>query len=131
MTTLEMVPISPGKGEKMTTYEMVQGSEMKHAGRFVVGMVVGALAGAVTSLLLAPQSGQATRHLIQTKTIELRDRTVSTAGSVSEKVRTKADQIKAGVSGKAMDLTHQGKEMLARQLDRVSIAAENGKKALQ
>ena len=115
----------------MTTYEMAQGSEMKHAGRFVIGMVVGALAGAVTSLLLAPQSGQATRHLIQTKTIELRDRTVSTAGSVSEKVRTKADQIKAGVSGKAMDLTHQGKEMLARQLDRVSIAAENGKKALQ
>src|SRR5512140_1786685 len=115
----------------MTTYEMDHGSDMKHAGRFILGMLLGGLAGAVTLLLIAPQSGKETRHIIQTKAIELRDKTATTMDGVSTQVRAKAGQIKTGVSNKTMELTHQGKEMLAHQLDRLSIAAHNGKQSLQ
>ena len=115
----------------MTTYEMDQQSDMRHAGRFIAGILLGGLAGAVTLLLVAPQSGKDTRKLIQTKAIELRDKSTATVQSVSGQVSTKAGQVKNSVSSKAMELTHQGKEMLARQLDRLSAAAQNGRKTLQ
>ena len=41
----------------------------------LLGMLIGSVAGAVAMLLLAPQSGKDTRKHIQTKGIELRDRT--------------------------------------------------------
>jgi gas vesicle protein len=115
----------------MTTFEMEQQAGMKHAGRFIAGILLGGLAGAVTLLLVAPQSGKETRKLIQTKAIELRDKSTATMESVSGQVSSKAGQIKTSVSSKAMELTQQGKEMLARQLDRLSAAAQNGKNSLQ
>jgi gas vesicle protein len=110
----------------MTTYEFEQESTGMHAGRFIAGALFGALAGAVTLLLIAPHSGRDTRKMIETKAIELRDRTTATAGNVSGQVRSKAGQIKASVSTKSAELTRQGKQALARQLDRLSIAAKTG-----
>ena len=52
-----------------------------------VGMLVGALAGAVTMLLLAPQSGEQTRMQIQEKGIELRDRTTGIVEDAMAQVR--------------------------------------------
>jgi gas vesicle protein len=115
----------------MATFEMQQRSDVKHPGRFIAGMLLGGLAGAVTSLLLAPQSGKETRKLIQAKTIELRDKTSATVDSVSHQVSSKAGQIKTSVSGKVTDLTEQGKEMLAKQFDRLSVFAKNEKNLLQ
>jgi gas vesicle protein len=115
----------------MTTFELDRQSDAKNMGRFIAGILLGGLAGAVTLLLVAPQSGKDTRKFIQTKAIELRDKSSATVESVSGQVSTKAGQIKTSVSSKAMELTHQGKEMLARQLDRLSVAAQNGKKSLQ
>jgi gas vesicle protein len=119
------------KGEKMTTLEIEQQSEMKHMGRFIAGILVGGLAGAVTLLLTAPQSGKDTRKFIQTKAIELRDKSTAAMESVSGQVSSKAGQIKTSVSSKALELTQQGKELLARQLDRLSAAAQSGKNSLQ
>jgi gas vesicle protein len=115
----------------MTTYEIEQGSDVKYLGKLFAGILLGGLAGAVASLLLAPQSGKDTRKIIQTKAIELRDNTTATVENVSGQVRSKAGEIKTGVTSKAMELTHQGKEMLAKQLDRLSVAAQNGGKKLQ
>jgi gas vesicle protein len=115
----------------MATYEIQQESNVRHPGLFIVGMFLGGLAGAAALLLVAPQSGKETRHLIQTKAIELRDKTTATVDSAAGQVRSKASQIKTGVSTKAMELSKQGKELLAKQLDRVSVAAQNGKKSLQ
>ncbi len=47
----------------------------------LAGMLIGGLAGAVTMLLLAPQSGKRTRIQTQEKGIELRDRAT---GAVEE-----------------------------------------------
>ncbi len=115
----------------MTTYEMEQQPDGRHAGRFIAGILLGSLAGAVTLLLVAPQSGKDTRKFIQTKAIELRDKSTATVENVSGQVSAKAGQIKTSVSSKAMELTQQGKQMLARQLDRLSAAAQNGKNSLQ
>ena len=88
------------------------------------GMLVGALAGAVTMLLLAPQSGKDTRKQIQEKGIELRDRTTEMLEDTISQVRTKANKV-------TMDVKDYGQELAVEQLDKVSDAAQAGKKTIQ
>ena len=52
-------------------------------GAFLMGFVVGGVAGAVAALLLAPQSGEETRNLIKDKSIELRDKAAEQAEIVA------------------------------------------------
>ncbi len=49
-------------------------SDESNFGSFVMGFTVGALAGAIASLLLAPQTGEETRQVIKEKAIELKDK---------------------------------------------------------
>jgi len=49
-------------------------SEDNDFGSFVAGFALGALAGAVVSLLMAPQSGEETRQIIKDRAIELKDK---------------------------------------------------------
>jgi len=96
-----------------------------------VSLLVGGLAGAVTMLLLAPQSGEDTRLQIQEKGIELRDRTTGMVEDAMAQVRL--DRNKFTISGrrKAKELLDQGQALVVAQLDRVSDAAQAGKKAIQ
>ena len=88
------------------------------------GMLFGALAGAVTMLLLAPQSGKDTRRQIQEKSIELRDRTTEMVEDTLGQVRSNANKVTMGVK-------EYGKELAVEQLENVSEAAQAGKKAIQ
>jgi gas vesicle protein len=97
----------------------------------LVGMLIGGLAGAVTMLLLAPQSGEDTRMQIQEKGIELRDRTTGIVEDVMAQVRTDRNRFTLEGRKKAKELMHQGQELVVEQLDRVSEAAQAGKKAIQ
>jgi len=90
----------------------------------LTGMLIGGLAGAVTMLLLAPQSGKDTRKQIQDKSIELRDRTTELVEDTMAQVRTKANKL-------AVDLKDRGQDIAVTQLDHVSEAAQAGKKAIQ
>jgi|SRR5687768_12749906 gas vesicle protein len=90
----------------------------------LVGMLIGGLAGAVTMLLLAPQSGKATRRQIQEKSIELRNRTTELLDDTVVQVRSKANTVMVG-------LKDRGQELAVKQLDHVSDAAQAGKKAIQ
>src|SRR5688572_22506948 len=90
----------------------------------LAGMLIGALAGAVTMLILAPQSGKDTRRQIQEKGIELRARTTELVEDTLAQVRTKANKI-------TMGLEDRGRELAVEQLDNVSEAAQAGKKAIQ
>ncbi len=56
---------------------------------FIIGLTVGALAGASTMLLLAPKSGEETRHDIKKKYDELNAKTKAEI----EKMKTKVDEI--------------------------------------
>ena len=63
-------------------------------GAFLIGFIVGGVAGAVAALLLAPQSGEETRALIKDKSIELRDKATEQAGVVASRANEFADQAK-------------------------------------
>jgi gas vesicle protein len=51
----------------MDTYIHEQESNTKRPVNFLTGMLLGGVAGAVTALLFAPQSGEETRQQIQHK----------------------------------------------------------------
>ena len=97
----------------------------------LLGVLIGGLAGAVTMLLLAPQSGKRTRILIQKKGIELRDRTTEIMEDVMAQVRSDGNKITKNGRQKAKKLLHDGKALVVEQLERVSEAARAGKKAIQ
>lgn len=88
------------------------------------GMLIGALAGAVTMLLLAPQSGKDTRKQIQEKGLELRNRTTEMLEDTIAQVRSNANKIAVG-------LKDRSQELAVEQLENVSEAAQAGEKAIQ
>jgi gas vesicle protein len=121
------------EGENMDTknQEFEYMEQPRHAKSLLTGLVLGGLVGAGTMLLFAPQSGAKTRASVQQGATHLRDQTSETVKETITQVQSKANQIKSEVQEKAEDLQHQGQDLLAKQLDRVSQAAEAGKKAIQ
>ena len=115
---------------KNEEFEYVE-QQPSHARSILTGLVVGGLVGAGTMLLFAPQAGEKTRAEVRDGATHLRDRTTVVVKDKVTQVKSRANQIKADVQIKAEDLQHQGKELIAKQLDRVSQAAEAGKKAIQ
>jgi gas vesicle protein len=105
------------------------GSDVNHPGSFLAGLLLGALAGAGTMLLLAPQSGKRTRDQIQQRSMELRDQTAETVEDAVDQVRATAHQVTVGVGEKADQLQQRGQEMLDEGMERVSAVVEAGKTA--
>ena len=97
----------------------------------LIGMLVGGLAGAVTMLLLAPQSGKDTRTQLQKKGIELRGRTNEMIEETMEQVRTGASKLSANGRDAIKELTQQGQKIAVEQLDRVAEVVAAGKTAVQ
>ena len=97
----------------------------------LAGVLVGGLAGALTMLLLAPRSGKETRMQMKEKGIELRDRTTEMMEDTVAQVRSNANKMAASGREKMEELKHQGQELAVEQLDRVSEAAQAGKKSIQ
>jgi gas vesicle protein len=97
----------------------------------LIGLLIGGLAGAVTMLLLAPQSGQDTRMQIREKGIELRDRTTEMVEDTMAQVRLDRKKITMRGRQKAKELLQHGQALVVEQLEHVSEAAQAGKKAIQ
>lgn len=97
----------------------------------VAGLLVGVLAGAVTMLLMAPQSGKDTRIQIQKKGIELRDQTSKMIEDTMAQVRSSANKITVGGREKAEELLQHGQTLVVEQLEHISEAAQAGKKAIK
>ncbi len=76
-----------------------------NAGAILVAFALGAIAGAATALLLAPQSGEETRRLLAEKAREGRE--------------------------KANESAQRGKEFLDRQRETLAAAIDKGKDAYQ
>jgi gas vesicle protein len=97
----------------------------------LAGLVIGSVAGATAMLLLAPQSGKETRKYISDKGIELRDQTTGMFDDAVAQVRTTTNKLSMDGRDKAKELKQQGQDLISEQLDRVSAAAQAGKKAIQ
>jgi gas vesicle protein len=80
-------------------------------GAFLIGFVVGGVAGAVAALLLAPQSGEETRALIKDKSIELRDK----AAEQAEIVATKANEFAGEAKTRGKEAIDNVKKTVARR----------------
>lgn len=102
-----------------------------HAKSIFTGLLVGGLVGAGTVLLFAPQAGAKTRAEVQEGVQHFRDQTNEKVKNTITQAKTKASQIKMDVQVKAEELQHQGKDLIVKQLDRVSHVVESGKRALQ
>jgi gas vesicle protein len=99
--------------------------------RVLLGLVIGGLAGVVTMLLIAPQSGKQTRDQIEEKAIELRDQTTKNLKKAVAQVRSETDRLSSEVQDKAGELKQRGQDKLVEQLERVTAALETGKTAVE
>jgi gas vesicle protein len=97
-------------------------SDRDDFGMFLVGFVVGGVAGAVAALLLAPQSGEETRTLIRDKSIELRDAAAQQAdviakraGEVTSEAKTRGKELVDEARTRGKDLVDSAKKAVARK----------------
>jgi gas vesicle protein len=86
-------------------------SDRDDFGSFLIGFVVGGVAGAVAALLLAPQSGEETRTLIKDKSIELRDQ----AALQAEAISAKAEKVAADVQVRGKEFVESAKKAVAKK----------------
>ncbi|MDZ7845011.1 MAG: YtxH domain-containing protein [Anaerolineales bacterium] len=110
-------------------------SENNDFGAFFSGFLIGGLAGAITALLLAPQSGEETRDVIKTKGIELKDKTIETiddarrlAEKAADDARRTAEEYSRMAQDQAEKLQKQSKVILDEQKKRLEKARSAGKK---
>ena len=89
-------------------------SEESNAGEKALFLMLGAMIGAVTALLLAPRSGAETRKIIASKARESADYVASRAKTAAEKTAEYMDR---------------GKDLLQQQRNSVAAAVDAGKQA--
>lgn len=106
-------------------------SEKNNFGAFLVGFLVGGIAGAAVSLLFAPQSGEETRTVIKDKAIELKDKTAVTA----EEAYRKAEKVATDATSKAQTLIKTASDKATEAIKQTPVVLEGeapttkGKKA--
>ncbi|RPI50408.1 MAG: YtxH domain-containing protein, partial [Chloroflexi bacterium] len=88
------------------------GNNAKFVWSFLVGLLLGGLAGVVATLLLAPQSGKKTRAQIRRTSTELRDQTVKTVDGAVAQARGEARQITDDLLEQAGELQQRGQDVL-------------------
>jgi len=103
-------------------------------GVFVAGAVIGGLAGALTMLLMAPQSGERTRRQIRRKALKLRDQVADNAEGAMEKAEESLDEalervrkLRKETINSVDDVQQRGQDLLEEQRDRVKDAVAAGK----
>jgi gas vesicle protein len=101
-------------------------SDNNEFGAFLIGFIVGGLTGAAVSLLFAPQSGEKTRELIQTKAIELRDRAAETV----EEARLHAEEALEDAKQKTEEWAKLAKQQADDVLQKGEEALEEGREKL-
>lgn len=92
---------------------MLRREESRHDFAFIAGVIIGAIAGAMTTLALTPMSGNETREMIRSKVGDMdeiknrantvKDKATERASSVAESAKPMVDKAKA----KATDLAEK------------------------
>lgn len=105
-------------------------------GAFMSGLLLGGIAGAITALLLAPQSGEETRKVIIDKSLELKDKALETVEDARQRAEQAADEARIAaqeytqkLQDQAKGLQEQGRVILEEQKQKITKATKGGKKA--
>ena len=105
-------------------------------GAFMSGLLIGGIAGAITALLLAPQSGEETRQVIIDKSLEIKDKAIETvedarqrAEKAAEDARLAAQEYTQKAQEQAKKLQEQGRVILEEQKQKLDKVTKGGKKA--
>lgn len=91
---------------------------------FLSGLVVGAFAGAVLALVLAPQSGEETRELISGKAQEARGKALDLASDLRDLANQLADDLRKQADDLAKK-TRAAYETTAKRADTAVSAAKH------
>ena len=102
-----------------------------NSGSTLAGFLLGGIIGAGAMLLLAPQSGQKTREELEKGVSAVRDRTMSRVNETVSQARTRAEELTAEARTKAEELKARSREAALEGLDKISQAAETGKRQLK
>ena len=94
----------------------------------IFAFFTGFMAGAVISLLYAPNSGRETRQKIRDKSVEARDRTVELAHQASDNARQSAQNLMEQSRESVQGIVDTSKERLQEAGDQVKSAMEAGRK---
>lgn len=84
--------------------------------KFMWGLLIGLALGVAAGLLLAPQSGEATRSQLSEQGIMLRDR----SGGTTDDLRSRFANITGELRARASDAMTQGQEIYSRTKDELS-----------
>ncbi|MBI9048545.1 MAG: YtxH domain-containing protein [Anaerolineaceae bacterium] len=113
-------------------------AERDDFGAFLLGFIIGGMAGAVTALLMAPQSGDETRTLIREKAIEIKDKageSVDEAYAQAEKAAIEAQErfqeLAAMTKERSAELAAMTKEKSAELQKKGQIVLEEQKSKLE
>ena len=96
----------------MENHSDVRGNCTNNQWNLLGGLLVGGMAGAMTMLLMAPQSGKKTRAKIRMKSIELRNQAADTIEDVLDETRDKVHHIKKSVNNQAEAIQQRGQELV-------------------
>jgi len=103
-------------------------------GAYFMGFIIGGLAGAVAALLLAPQSGEETRSVIKTKSIELKDKATYTAEEARvyaekamEEAKAKAEMAIEETRSWADELSKMGQDLSSELQKKGQVVLESQK----
>ncbi|MFO7683384.1 MAG: YtxH domain-containing protein [Chloroflexota bacterium] len=91
-------------------------------GAFLAGFVIGGLVGAATALILAPQSGEQTRHQIADKSEDLR----SISGERITHYRQLSTEKIQDVQDRATQLLHKSEEEESSASEHIVLDEGNG-----
>ena len=84
--------------------------------KFMWGLLLGFALGVAAGLLLAPQSGEATRSQLGEQSVMLRDR----SGGMTGDLRSRFTNMSSDLRNRATDAMAQGQEMYSRTKDELS-----------
>src|SRR5512135_637661 len=108
-----------GKDHQVSDYQ-------PRLGIFGAGLLIGGLAGAVSMLVTAPQSGERTRRQMRRKALELRDQIADNAEEAREQVEESLDEalknvrkVRQGALSRVDDAQQRGQIFLEQQSGRV------------
>lgn len=90
----------------------------------VSAFVIGGLIGAAVALLMAPQSGEETRDMIRSKSMEIRDKAVDTAQDTRDRASKTIGDVAKQTKDRASKLSRRGQDMVSEQKDRLQKKVE-------